>query len=63
MKGTTRYAAPEIAGLTLHKPLPFKVDIYSLGLTICYLMLKEVPSFKTIKKKEIVFPSDYSKEL
>lgn len=62
--GTMMFCAPEVFGtMSGAKPLPFKTDIYSLGLTACFMMIKGVPSTEEIYKKSIEFPEEYSKEL
>ncbi len=42
--GTRRFGAPEVMGTVRNaKPDIFKTDIWSLGMTACYMMLKNVP--------------------
>ena len=62
--GTMMFCAPEILGTVRGaKPLPFKTDIYSLGLTACFMMIQRVPGMDEIYLKKIEFPEEYSKEL
>lgn len=39
------------------------MDIYSLGLTVCYMAIKRSPQVVEIYKKNLEFPVEYSKEL
>ncbi len=62
--GTPMYAAPELLGKVRGgKIMPFKPDIYSLGLTTCFLMSGELPDAIEIHKKEIPFKAIYSEDL
>ncbi len=62
--GTPMYAAPELLGTVRGaKILPYKPDIYSLGLTTCYLMLGDLPDTLDIYRKAIPFDKGYSDDL
>ena len=41
--GTSDYMAPEVL---FRKPVPFKSDMYSLGLTLHFMLTKELPDFR-----------------
>lgn len=62
--GTAMFCAPE-AEITVRESisLPFRTDIYSFGLTACWMMMKMVPLILEIYKKDIKFPDEYSQEL
>lgn len=60
---TPLFAAPEVVRLSIFAPIPFKNDVYSLGLSLCYLMIHEVPYFKEIQDHDITFPTCYSLEI
>ena len=56
-KYTPMFTSPEILGLVRGgKILPFKIDVYSLGLTACWMVTKSTPFFDDIKGKIIDFP-------
>ncbi len=47
--GTMKFAAPEILGTVRGASvLPFRPDIYSLALTGCWMMLKDIPDMLDI---------------
>ncbi len=59
-----KFAPPEIAGTVNGATvLPFKTDIYSFGLTVSWMMLKNVPDTYDLYQKSIPFKDCYSKEL
>ena len=55
-KCTPMFTAPEVLGLVRGKLLPFKIDVYSLGLTACWMVTKTTPVFVEIIGKSIQFP-------
>ena len=50
------FTAPEVLGLVRGKILPFKIDVYSLGVTACWMVTKSTPFLDDIKGKIIDFP-------
>ena len=60
---TPMFTAPEVLGLVKGTVLPFKIDVYSLGLTACWMITKSTPVFVEIIGKTIEFPDKCSQEL
>lgn len=59
--GTPKFAAPEVMQtIQGYEPKPFLPDIFSFGLTLCYMMIKDIPSMADIVKQQINFPFEYS---
>ncbi len=59
--GTVMFSAPEVMGRVKGaKIAPFKADIFSLGLTACFMMNREVPDVFEIFQKDIPFHEQYS---
>ena len=52
-KGSLGYVAPEV--LNGHEYDPYKADIWSLGMTICYLATGSLPWLFTISEKRLLF--------
>ena len=42
------------------KPVPFKNDIYSLGLTIYFIINKELPEYENRRSEIFEIPPKYS---
>ncbi len=62
--GTAGFAAPEItSNVPNAEKSPYASDVYSLGITVAYMMTKLVPSQVEIHEKSIQFSNDYSKNL
>lgn len=62
--GTPVFMAPEIFGkIRGVTPKPFKTDIYSLGLTLYYMMTMQYADSIEIHMKTLPFPKEYSQEL
>ena len=51
------FTGPEVLGLVKGEILPFKIDVYSLGLTACWMVTKRTTFFCDITGKIIDFPS------
>jgi len=62
--GTPVFMAPEILGkIRGVAPKPFKTDIYSLGMTVYYMMTMQYADMVEIHQKTLPFPKEYSQEL
>ena len=61
--GTAMFSAPEVFGFIEGRVLPFVTDIYSLGITACWMVTRSAPTYNQITNKKIVFPDQFSKEL
>ena len=53
---TPMFTSPEVLGIVRGNVLPFKIDVYSLGLTACWMVTKSNTFLEDIKAKNIVFP-------
>ena len=58
--GTPIFTAPEVLGVIKGRILPFVTDIYSLGMTACWMVNLETPDIFEIHEKKIKFPDQYS---
>ncbi len=59
--GTTNYMAPEVFE---RAAVPFKGDIYSLGLILHFMMVKDLPSIKLNVRSDVYsIPSIYSDDI
>lgn len=62
--GTPQFIAPELrASIAGARPLPFKPDIYSLGVMACYMATKQFYDTVEIHYRRITFPTDYTSGL
>ena len=57
--GTKSYSAPEVQGITKNAILPFKTDIYSLGMIICFLICTDLPLHIDIMEKNISYRDEF----
>ncbi len=53
-----KYTAPEI--LMHERPIPYKSDMYSLGLILVYMLTKEIPDLSDIESGDFNIPEEYS---
>lgn len=51
--GTEKYTAPEFKRGSKYKVKAYKGDVYTLAITICYLMLNDVPPIERIMSKTV----------